>query len=234
MYNDLRFAIRQLRRNPGFTVVAVLSLALGIGANAAVFSLIHPLLLKSLPVKDPSSLVLLEVQEPKQRFPLFTHPVYLDLRGRSEIFRDVIAFMTRPVGGVVQRSAERLQVEVVSGNYFQALGVQPVLGRLFTEHDDQTPGAHSIAILSYHYWQRRFGGSPHVIGEVIRLSGHPFTIVGVSQSQFFGLRVGESPDVRLPLMMEAQTKTAPTWLYDGEIRWLRLMAYLKPGVTRAK
>jgi len=234
MVNDFRFAIRMLLKNPGFTVVAVLTLALGIGANTALFSLIHPLLLKSLPVKDPSSLLLLEVQQPKQRFPLFTHPVYLDLRGRSEIFRDVIAFMTRPVGGVVQRSAERLQVEVVSGNYFQALGVQPVLGRLFTEHDDQTPGAHPIAVLSYHYWQRRFGGNPDVIGEVIALSGHPFTIVGVSQSQFFGLRVGESPDVRVPLMMEAQTKTAPTWLYDGEIRWLRLMAYLKPGVTRAE
>src|SRR5262245_18820369 len=138
MYNDLRFAVRQLRRNPGFTVVAVLTLALGIGANTALFSLIHPLLLKSLPVKDPSSLVLLEVQEPKQRYPLFTHPVYLDLRGRSEIFTDVIAFMTRPVGGVVQQSAERLQVEVVSGNYFQALGVHPVLGGPFTEADDQT------------------------------------------------------------------------------------------------
>jgi len=234
MYTDFRFALRQLSKNPGFTVVAVLTLALGIGANTALFSLIHHLLLKSLPVKDPSSLVLLEVQQPKQRFPLFTHSVYLDLRGRSEIFRDVIAFMTRPVGGVVQRSAERLQVEVVSGNYFQALGVHPILGRLLADHDDQAPGAHPVAVLSYHYWQRRFGGNPDVIGEVIRLSGHPFTIVGVSQPQFFGLRVGESPDVRVPLMMEAQTKTAPTWLYDSEIRWLRLMAYVKPGVSRAE
>ena len=236
MFQDLRYGARMLLKHKGFTTVAVLSLALGIGANTAIFSLLDALLLKPLPVTQPEQLVVVGVQapsQPGQSFSLFSYPVFRELREKNMAFSGMFARsglqMSLSGGG----QTERVQGEVVSGNFFSVLGVNAALGRVLTETDDQTPGAHPVAVISFNFWQRRFGADPQIVGQTISLNSYPFTIIGVTPQSFQGVEVGAAPDVRIPMMMDGQVRPrpgAPIFEQRGSW-WLSVMARLKPGVS---
>jgi len=233
---DLRFGARMLIKNPGFTLVAALSLALGIGANSSVFSLLDALLLKPLPVKQPEQLVIVGTDTPSQPgrgFSSFSYPVFRELREKNSVFSGMFARSGLQMSLSGSGQTERVQGELVSGNFFSVLGVNPLLGRLLTEADDQTPGAHPVAVISFNFWQRRFGADSQIVGRTISLNGYPFTIIGVAQQGFHGVEVGVAPDVRIPLMMDSQVRPkpgAPIFEQRGNW-WLSVMARLNPGVS---
>ena len=236
LWQDLRLSLRMLAKAPAFTAVVLLTLGLGIGANTAIFGLTDQVLLRLLPVKDPGQLVLLDGPGPFQgrtfNNATFSYPMYRDFRDRNTVFAGVLARFPTPLTLMVGDRAERVSGELVSGNYFDVLGVRPALGRLLGPDDDRTPGGHPVAVLSHNFWMRRFAGDPAVLNRTIRLNGHPMTIVGVSQSGFFGVVLGQNPDVMVPVMMKAEM--TPTWddLENRRSRWLTVMARLKPGMAR--
>src|SRR5438034_1768287 len=178
--NDLKFASRQLLKNPGFTAVAVLTLALDIGANTAIFSLIDAVLLKMLPVKNPEQLVAFNHAGGDRSGNGFPYPVFERLRDGNQTFSDLFAFSTWPELTTTIRGEEKPLpggVLLVSGEYYSGLGLKPWLGRLISQDDNRVPGGHPIAVLSYGFWQRAYGEDPSVIGQTISLNGTPFTIV---------------------------------------------------------
>ena len=235
---DIRHALRSLRKAPGFLAVVILTLGLGIGANASIFSLMDQILLRPLAVHDPGSLVLLDgpgaFMGRTQNEMTFSYPMYRDLRDRNEVFTGVVARFPLSLTAVWRGVSERADGDLVSGNYFEILGVRPALGRLFTAADDRMPGAHPIAVLGYGYWQRRFGGDPDILNQTMTINGHPLTIVGVADRKFTGIQVGRSVDVMVPIMMKAEM--TPTWndLDNRRSRWLNVMARLKPGVSQTQ
>ncbi len=243
-WQDLRFASRTLRKSPAFTVVAVLTLALGIGANTAIFSLLNAVLLRHLPVKNPNELVLLGTGRGSGSTGgvndvLYSYRFYEELAQRNQVFSETSAMMSVLFGGMHGRvessaSLEPMNVQLASGTYFSMLGVEPVLGREFTKLDDEPLGAHAIAMISYSWWTRRFARDPAVIGKTIAIGPTLYTIVGVTAGNFSGTTVGESPDVWIPLSMQKQV--SPGW--NGlEDRWwdsLYILARLKPGVSVAQ
>jgi predicted permease len=242
---DLRFGARMLLKNPGFTLIAVLSLALGIGANTAIFSLLDAVLLKSLPVQEPEKLVLfgngvdtgLNTGFPNKSWDLFSYPFYQEAQQRQEVFTEVAAILNNPRSpyGVVNirgasGEAEKLNLQLVSGTYFSVLGVQASLGRTFTDADEQMGGS-PVAVVSYDWWQRRLGGDPAVVGATISARQTVYTIIGVAPREFFGTTVGWAPDLWAPLALEEQS---PSSLWSGrhnkERQSLYLIARLKNGV----
>ncbi len=202
---DLRYAWRLVRRNAGLSLAAVLSLALGIGANAAVFTFVKALLLPPLQVHEPERLAALFTRDSQTPglFPV-SYLNYRDYRARNQVFSDVLAHLPIPVTLGRAEAAERAVGEIVSGNYFDLLGVRPVLGRSFLPEEDLTPGSHPVAVISESLWRRRFGAAPSAIGAELVIDGTTFTVVGVAPGSFDGLTVGLSPDVWVPLMMHAQ------------------------------
>ena len=238
---DLRFALRTLGKNPGFTLVVVLTLALGIGANTAIFTLMDQVLLRVLPVKDPERLVVLNAPGPNsgsihnQSFSLtpISYPMYADLRDKSDVFEGVLAHWRAGVHLGHKGTTEQADADLVSGNFFDVLGIPPVLGRLFGPDDDKTPGAHPLVVLSHGFWQRRFGSDPKVIGETVSVNGRPMTVVGVARAGFHGIEVGSTSDLYVPLAM--QETICPNWgglvLSKRRVMWLSAMARLKPGVS---
>jgi predicted permease len=232
LMQDLRYGLRMLRKSPGFTAVAVMSLALGIGANTAIFSLLDPILFRLLPVKDPEQLVVLEVvnQSDKNRR-WSSYPIYEQIRARTQVFSGVFATnsvrSTDMVGPEPGSQTEKARLQLVSGEYFQVLGVNAILGRTLTMAGTQIPGAHPVAVLSHRYWQRRFAGDVAVIGKVITLKKQPLTIIGVTAPEFFGAEWGDEPDIWAPLMMVNTLEWRPTELSEVDIM---MMARLRPGV----
>jgi len=218
MFQDLRFGARMLLKSKGAAAVAILSLALGIGANTAIFSLIDALLLKPLPVKQPERLVFLEGLR-------FAHPdpVFRELSEKNTVFDGMFSFHSIEMTMSDGDQAERVIGELVSGNFFTALGVGPHLGRVFSDADDLTPGAHFVTVISYNFWRRRFGADPQIIGKKISVNNYPFTIIGVAAQGFNGVEVGVSPDLRAPMMMKRE-------MLDY-IDHTPVMARLKPGVS---
>jgi predicted permease len=244
MLQDIRFGIRMLLKKPGFTLIAVLSLALGIGANTAIFSLLDAMLLKALPVHEPQQLVLFGKGEdqgaslgpPNGKVDLFSYPFYRQAQQRTDVFSGLASLlsMTWTVHGFVNSSAgiEQMEVQLVSGTYFPVLGVNAGLGRLLTDADDQNSGGHPVAVVSYAWWQQRLGGDPSAIGRTITIDETTYNIVGVAPKEFFGTTVGSAPDLWIPLAMEKQLPPA-NW--DGRnkdnFRSLHLIGRLKNGVT---
>jgi predicted permease len=244
---DLRYGLRMLRKHKGFTVVAVLSLALGIGANTAIFSLLDVVLLKSLPVEEPEKLVLFGKGEntgptdgfPNKSWDLFSYPFYQEVRQHNEVFSDVAALLSVPMSphGVINTNrssdeTEELNVQLVSGAYFSVLGVNASLGRAFTEADDQTSGGHPVAVISYAWWERRLGGNPAAVGKTITIGQTVYTIIGVAPKEFFGTTVGQAPDLWAPLAMEAQMPPANRDVRHNKLfQSLYLIARLKNGVS---
>jgi predicted permease len=242
LIRDVRFGFRAMKRSPGLTLVAVLSLALGIGANTAMFSLLDALLLKSLPVQQPSKLVLFGAGTwggsqdtlPDRSWELFSYPFYREISKQNAVYAGVTAvhsieFSTH--GGVGGGSAELLKADLVSGTFFSVLGVKPVLGRVLNEADDQTPGAAPVAVASYSWWKRRFGKNPSVLGKTFRFEATVYTIVGVAPPGFFGTSVGQQPDLWIPLSMEKEISPGWNGLNDKFFQSLYIIARLKPGVT---
>jgi predicted permease len=236
LVSDVQFALRNLRRSPLFTMVAVGSLALGIGANTAIFTLVDQLLLRMLPVKNPSQLALIYSTGPhmgSNRGPrASSYPMYEDFQRRAPVFSYVFCRFATPLSLSFNGHTERVNGELVSGNYFQALGVRPAIGRVFSpEQDDRTYKAHPTAVLSYAYWTTRFNADPSVIGQKIIVNDYPMTIVGVSASGFNGLDPATSPQIRVPIQMKPLM--TPGWddIGDRRSQWIQTFARMKPGYT---
>jgi predicted permease len=214
--------------------VAVLSLALGIGANTAIFSLINTALLRPLPIEEPQRLVALNNTAENRTFPSFSYPNYKDLRDRNEVFSDLIAYRWTSLNLSRDGVNERLWGYAVSGNYFEALGVRPALGRLISPSDDLSPGAHPVTVVSHKYWIRSFGGDPKVIGKEVIVNGRSYTIIGVAQQGFFGTEVVSAPELWFPMAMQAQLEAGPGWLDRRNVENVFVQGILKPGVGVAQ
>ena len=245
LLRDLRYGIRGLWRNPGFTAMAVLTLALAIGANATIFSLIDQALMQTLPVSNPDELVVLDFAGAQPghlhseggntpgHHHEFSYPMYRDLRDQNTALSGLIAESQLTLGVTWNNHAESVQAELVSGNYFETLGVRPALGRLFVTGDETAPGANPVAVLSFDYWRTHLAGAP-VVGKTLLVNGTPFVVVGVASPGFHSMVWGQIPAVFVPLSME-QVLT-PEWPYlkDHTSYWIDLVGRLKPGVTRVQ
>ena len=226
---DFRFAARTLTKAPGFTAVAALSIALGIGANTAIFSLIDAVMWRMLPVKDPAGLWVLGNG--------MTFQEYRAVREGQQA-AEIAGYSAARLNVTVDGSFEpTIDGQLVSGNYFSLLGVTPVIGRTITPDDDRVPNGHPVTIISRRYWQQRFGLAPSVLGKTISISGTPFTIIGVTPAEFFGVEVGMAPDIFIPLMMQPTAMPAFENLLDNPIihrTWVTTIGRLKPGIPPAQ
>jgi len=235
---DIRLAVRGLRRSPVFAAIAILSLALGIGANAAIFTLLDQILLRKLPVAAPDQLVMLyqlgSHMGSNMGARMHSYPMYQDFQQRAEPLAEVICRRLVAASVSVDNQTERVAAEMVSGNYFSMLGVKAAVGRVFnSQEDDQLYGGHPVAVLGYDYWVSRFARDPAVVGRKILVNDFPMTIVGVSAAGFTGLDPAQSPQIRVPVLMKPQMMPDTAWLYMGErrARWVQVFARLKPGYT---
>jgi predicted permease len=225
-----------LLKNPGFTLVVVFTLALGLGANAAIFSLMDRVLLQTLPVANPEQLAVLSSFDSDGETEIdqsFSYPMYRDLRDRNDVFSGVIVRGSTQMNVSHGEQTERVRGELVSGNFFEVLGVRPWAGRLFTQDDDRAPGAHPVAVLSYSYWESRFGKDQDLIGKTILINEHPLTVIGVTPPGFYGVNLSNSPDVRVPMMMTPVfNPLPPTRLQSWRHQWLTIMARRKADVSQ--
>ncbi|HVT16418.1 MAG TPA: ABC transporter permease [Thermoanaerobaculia bacterium] len=250
---DLRYAVRMLRKSPGFTAVALLSLAFGVGANCAIFGVVDALLLKSLPVAGAERLVALSARLPSgELFPLFSYPAYERLAAARPVCSGLVAFTdqfratVRPEGAAEAatpgRMPETANAALVSANFFSLLGVGTASGRTFGAEEGRPPGPHPVAVMSYGYWQRRYGRDPRVVGRALRVNGAAVTVVGVAARGFTGLFADAAPDLFLPLTLHGAVKhrgnfliqgsydeAAPPWRQPNAY-WLTLVAKRRPGV----
>jgi putative ABC transport system permease protein len=240
IFQNFRYALRQLRKYPAFSAIAVLTLAVGIGANAAIFSIADQVLLRQLPVAEPDRLVMLKYTGSdtghtssyggdSQQY--FSYPMYRDLRDQNSVFSGMLSMFPAQVGVQWQNTPSLANSELVSGNYFSLLGVRPAVGRLLIPEDSATRGTAPVAVLSYRYWSQHFGSDPRVVNQTILVNGNPFTIIGVAQSGFDSVIAGTIPDFFVPITMKAQM--TPQWdeLEDRRSRWLNIVARLKPGMS---
>jgi predicted permease len=241
---DARYSLRALAKSPGFAAVAILTLALGIGANTAIFTVFDAVLLRMLPIQKPESLLLV-AQMNQRGYDSYSYPVFRELRGRQQVLSAMFgsagqhqiykAALSGPGG---MRPLDALNVSIVSGEYFGVLGVQAIAGRVFTADDDRVPGGHPVVVISHGFWERQLGRSPEALGAQLQLRETLFTIIGITPRGFFGEAVGESPDVWAPMMMQPQL-VGQNFLsdsggkFDGSnVRWLKAFGRLKAGVER--
>lgn len=235
IWQDLRYGFRMLWKSPGFTAVAVLSLALGIGANSAIFSLVNTVLLRPLPAAQPEQLVAVYgTLHNGADDTLFSYLNYKDYRDRNEVFTGLIAYRFAPVSLSHNGNNQRLWGYLVSGNYFAVLGIKAVLGRTFLPEEDRTPNSHPVAVLSYASWQRRFGTDPSVVGKTVLLNGHTFTIIGVAPKDFNGTEVAYAPELWVPFMMAEQIEPSSEWLKRRGDDNIFVLGRLKQGISRAQ
>jgi predicted permease len=234
---DLRYGARMLLKAPGFTAVAVLSLALGIGANTAIFSLVDKVLIRQLPVEEPDRLVLVSASSGRGISANFSYPDFADYHVGNQVFDGLVCYTQRALTLSEGGQGERLQGTIVSGNYFTALRVRPALGRGFLPEEDVTRGTHPVVVVGYGLWQRRFGADPRLVGKTINLNGYNFNVVGIAPAEFSGTVPGIVPDVYVPVMMQGQV--SPSWKLDPlfgprsrNLSWLEVLGRLKPGVSR--
>lgn len=230
---DLRYGARMLVKNSGFTLIATIMLAGGIGVNTAVFSVVNAVMLKPLPVTQPDELVSLYTSDFSG--PLYgasSYPDYVDLRDRSDMLNGLIAYWRQSVSlKGVDLAEEFITADIVTGNYFEVLGVRPAVGRAFLPEEDRTPNTHPVAVISYRCWQRRFGGDPTMVGKTIELSNLRYTVIGIAPPEFVGLVRGISCDVWVPMMMTPRIVRGDDSLASRGTRFLSLLGRLKPGVT---
>ena len=256
LWQDLRYGVRMLVRSPGFAAVAVLTLALGIGANTAIFTVINSVLLSTLPVKNPQQLAFLTdpgargmgVGQQSGDRDRLTYHEYLAIRDRNTVFSGVLAIQTQtldvPVSAINGadsggESSSFGSVNLTSGNFFDVLGVKPILGRTYRSDVDRVRDANPVAVISYKFWQNRFAGAPSAIGSKVRIRRTTFDIIGVAPRNFFGLTVGYAPDIWVPLTMQSEVYPGSDWLSPSKnphekTEWLDVVGRLKPGVTVAQ
>jgi predicted permease len=230
MFNDVRYGVRMLLKHKGFTLVAVLSLALGIGANTAIFSLIDTALLKSLPVRDPEQLYLVAHAGERGVTEANNFPFYEQLRDHNQSFAGLLAFNPNQWKVTAGSETEIVAGQVVTGNYFSVLGVNALLGRTLTPEDDRVSQGSPVAVISHSYWQRRFGKDPAVLGKTITINLTPFTIIGVTPPEFFGLQIGRSADISVPMAMHSLVGSGAN-LSERKFWWdLTILGRLRPGI----
>ncbi|HKQ73278.1 MAG TPA: ABC transporter permease [Blastocatellia bacterium] len=231
LWQDLRYGARMLMKKPGFTLIAILTLSLGIGANTAIFTLFNKVMLRPLPVERPDQLVALN--NVSLNLPVISYPNYRDFRDRNNSFSGILAYRYTTLGLSNNGVNERVWGYLATGNYFELLGVKPALGRFFTPDDDRAPGAHAVAVLTYESWQKRFAGDPQVIGKTVIVNGRNFMIIGVAPQGFYGSEIIYRPEIWFPTMMQEQVegwsaienRGFPTFFAQGR---------LKPGVTMSQ
>ena len=232
---DLRFVIRSLWKSPVFTVVAILSLSLGVGANTAIFTLVDQVLLRSLPVQNPEEIVMIATRGAhpgnNRGSNALSYPMFKDYREKNEVFSGVMARRREIVNLGVERATERADAEMVSGNYFEVLGLRPAHGRLFGKGDETAKGANAVVILSHDYWRNRFDADPSIIGKSVRINEHPMQVVGVAPAGFTGVSLGDQIDLFVPVTMQSQVTPGQDDLDNRRSRWLQVYARLKAGVT---
>src|SRR3981189_1045443 len=240
LIQDLRFSLRQIRRSPGVMVSAALTLALGVGANTAIFSLLDQALLRSLPVRAPEQLVILSTTGKAWEGhssdhgagveKSFSYPMYRDLRDRGTAFDGLIATASTGVGIARNKASDLADAEIVSGNYFNVLGVAAAQGRLLTANDDTTPGGNPVGGRSYHYWKTHLGSDAQAVGQKLSINGFPYQIIGVSAPEFQSAVWGQVPDVFVPMSMLDQVIPGKgSRLQNHRDRWMNIVGRLKPG-----
>ncbi|HEY0760339.1 MAG TPA: ABC transporter permease [Acidisarcina sp.] len=239
LLQDIRYALRQLRNSPGFTITAVLTLALGIGANTAIFTVLDQVLLRNLPVPHPDQLVMLRFTglddgslhtHGGDNNDYFSFPMYRDLRDKGGVFTGLLATDSTDVGVGWHNETSFAPGELVSGNYFDVLGIKPAIGRLFVAADDVQPDANPVVVLSFAYWQQRFGADPSIVNQQVSINGHPFTVLGVTPPAFHSVVMGTSPAVFAPMTMKALIKPGTNDLLDRRSKWLNIIGRLRPGL----
>ena len=240
LWQDVRYAARALRKQPGFTAAALLTLALGIGANTAIFSLVNAVLFQRLPVQNRDRLFYL-YRDANGAAPSLSYPAYAMLRDNSRLVESFVAWAGITASLNADGETDMVSGAIVTGGYFDTLGVTPLLGRVLTAADDVTPGAHPVVVISHRMWRQRFAARADIVGQEVRFNGHPFTIVGVTRGNFPGAEVGTANDLWVPMMMQALMRP-PRAGFSGEMNpdllsnrnngWLSVLALLKPGVTR--
>ena len=241
-WQDVRYGARLLAKHPGFTAIAILTLALGIGANTAIFSLMNQILLRRLPVKNPQELVILRspgIQEGHvwsdgDDAQSFSYPIYKGLRESSNAVAGMLARFAFNASIASGGQTERALGELVSGNYFEVLGIQPALGRLFSDQDERVPGGHPYAVLSHGYWIQHFGGDPGVLNKTLLVNNTELTVVGVAEKGFAGIQIGQTPDIFVPIMMKAQMMPNRGGLDDWNDSWIAILARCKAGSSEAQ
>jgi len=240
LIQDIKYGLRMLARNPGFTAVAVLTLALGIGLNTSIFTLFDAARLRALPVKDPKTLVDVyqSIQNDAGSYRTFSYPEYIALRELNSAFSGLAAYSwipaeldAGPPDNTTNDAATQAHGLIVSGNYFSMLGGEAALGRTFAPDEGQIPGAYPVLVLSHAFWRRHFNSDPSVVGRTVKVNGTPFAVVGVARQSFVGTEP-QIPDFWAPLMMQAQLMPGNSALQDRGSFWLDLVARLKPGVSR--
>jgi len=230
-WQDMRYGLRTVLKRPGFTLTVVITLALGIGANATIFTWIEAVLLEPLPgIERPEDLVEIWGATRNNSALSLSYPDYLDLRDRNEVLSDLIAHQVLPLNLGRGGKPERVQGAIVSGNYFDGLGVSAPIGRTFLPEEDRTPNSHPVVVIGYGLWQRLFGADPNTIGRAITLNGHDFTIIGVAPEDFLGTYAGATIDLWTPVMMKDYVAPRFSLINRGS-RWLMVMGRLKKGAT---
>src|SRR5437773_399894 len=235
LWNELRYALRMLRKSPLFTAIAVLSLAAGIGANTAIFSLVDQILLRMLPVKEPQQLVLLTMRGMHYGSNwggnAISYPMYSDFRDNNHVFSGMFCRFPNYASLSFGGQTERVASELVSGTYFPVLGVSVALGRVITPDDDRVPGGHPVVMLSYSYWKARFASNREIVGKTVVVNGHNMTVIGVAQQGFDGVELGYTSQIFVPVMMKSWL--TPLWdgMKDRRWRWVNAFGRMKPGVT---
>jgi macrolide transport system ATP-binding/permease protein len=235
LFQDIRYGLRMMRKRLGLTLLVIITLALGIGINSSIFNLVNAALRRPLPVDRPDELIVLySTKHNVDGYSNISYPDYVDLRDQNNVFAGLIAYSVLPLNASEGEQGERIWGEIVTGNYFEMLGVKPVLGRAILPEDDKLSESHPVAVLSYNYWQRRFAGDPNIVGKTISLNGHTFDVIGVAPKEFHGIfYVGFSPALWLPVSMQQQAAPSSNSniLTTRDNRWLNVMGRLKPGVS---
>ena len=233
LIQDIRYGVRMLTRNPGFMIVAIITLALGIGANTVIFSMVDGILLRPLPVQDPAQMTVLAYQQQKGNIQTqFSVADFRDIRNQSsEVFSDVIGYQLGLDGLSVDGKADRIVTDYVSGNFFPALGIKPELGRFILPSEGETLGADPVMVLTYSYWKTRFGGDPAILGRKVSVDGHPITIVGVAPRGFVGLSTLISVQGFLPLGMLGIEGTPNDFMTNRQLRGLLVVGRLRAGTS---
>ena len=230
-WQDVRYGLRRLLSSPAFTLIAIVSLALGIGANTAIFSLVNTVLLRPFPVEEPDRLVALHVTGPRDSFLAFSYPNYVDFRDRNQVLSGLFASRMAPMSLSNQGNNERIWGYLVSGNYFEVLGLKPVLGRMFTQEDDRTRLGSPVAVITHSSWQKRFGGDPNIIGREIILNDHQFKVIGIAPEKFLGTDVIYLPEIWLPMTMLEWIEPGANWIDRRGNQNIFATGRLKPGIS---
>lgn len=232
LFQDIRYGVRMLTKNPGVTAVAVLTLALGIGANAAIFSGVSAFVLRPLPVPDPQQLVRpMEFAEDRGTSDEISYPDFVDYRNQATVFEAISAEDMVPVALDSENQSDVIWGQAVSGSYFDVVRIKPIMGRTFLPEEDNAIGANPVVVLGHSLWQRRFGSDPNIVGKTIRLSNRNFQVIGVAPQSFTGSKFALSMDFWIPMAMVEDLRRSPGLLASRDSHWMNVLGRLKPGVT---